>query len=553
MSARELLAVGRLPRGERRRLALAVALSAGAMGAAIGLLATSGYLISRAAQRPQILELMVAIVAVRALGLARATLRYAERLCSHDLALRQLARLRVRFYERLWPLVPGQMRRGGGELLARFVGDVDTLSDLYLRALTPSFVAAIVIAGASLAAWLMLPAAGVAVLVALTLSALTLPWCSAALAARCDRRQAGARARLLAELVESIDGADELRMCGRGEERIAALAASDAELARLSRRDALAAALASVLGGLLTAAALLAVLVIGLAAVHSGALAGVLLAALAFLVLGAYEAITPLPAAARSLRTCATAARRVQQLAAERPAVSDPGSPRRPSGVGELRATDLGFRYDPTQPWLFEHLDLRLAAGERVALVGPSGAGKSTLAELLVRFRDPQRGSITLDGVDARELSQEDLRRAVLLCAQDASLFNTTIRENLLLARREASERELERALRAVELDGWVRSLPAGLDTLVGADGGLVSGGQRQRIALARALLADCRFLILDEPTAHLDAALARRVMRNIMSTRTAQGMLIASHDLSAIEGCERIVGIAAAGTGRFE
>lgn len=540
--ARALLAVGRLRRGEGRRLALSVALSSGAMAASIGLLASSGYLISRAAQHPEILQLMVVIVAVRGLGMSRALLRYGERLSSHDLALRQLARLRVRFYERLTPLLPGAVRRGGGELLARFVGDVDALSDLYLRAIVPACVALVVIAGASFAGWLLLPAAGIVVCACLLASATVLPWLGSALAARTDRRQATVRARLTEQMVETIDGAEELLLYGRAQERIAALADTDRELRRLGRGDAAASALAGAFGVALSGAGLIAVLIVGISAVHRGSLPGVLLAALAFLLLGAHEAITPLPAAVRSLRAGAASARRLQEVGSLPAPVQDPARPRAVAGGGALDVEGLCFRYEPDLPAVLEDLDLRLAPGEHVALVGPSGIGKSTLAELLVRFREPQRGRIALDGVDLRELTQEDLRREVLLCGQDAHLFNTSVRENLLLAAPGAGEEELWRALAAVELDGWARALPQGLDTLVGADGQLVSGGQRQRIALARALLADARFLILDEPSVHLDAALARRVMRNLLGAARGRGVLVITHDPELAAGCDRIV-----------
>jgi thiol reductant ABC exporter CydC subunit len=545
-SARALLDVGRLAHGERWRLALSIALSAGAMGAAIALLATSGYLISRAAQHPQILALMVTIVAVRAFGLTRAGLRYGERLASHDLALRQLARLRVRFYGRLAPLLPGTLRRDSGDLLARFVGDVDTLSDLYLRTLIPALAALVVIAGSSITALLILPDAGAAVLATLALSALVLPWLSARVAVRTGRRQAALRARLLGQLVETIDGATELVMCDRAEDRVALVARTDEELSRLARGDAVAASLAIFLGGALNALGLLAVLLIGIAAVHTGALSSVLLAALAFLLLASYESVLPLPGAARALRACASAARRLQDVCTETPPVADPSDPVTPAGGGELVAHAVSLRYGPSEPLVLQGIELALAPAERVALVGPSGAGKSSLAELLVRFRDPDAGSVTLDGTDVREITQEQLRRAVLLCDQDAHLFNTTIRENLLLARPGASERELLDAMRAVELSGLLAELPAGLDTILATNGETLSGGQRQRIALARALLSDARFLILDEPTSHLDAQLAHRVLHGIFSHNSRRGVLLITHDLELATACDRIVGLQA-------
>jgi len=179
--------------------------------------------------------------------------------------------------------------------------------------------------------------------------------------------------------------------------------------------------------------------------------------------------------------------------------------------------------------------------------VAPSGAGKSTLAELLVRFHDPERGRVTLDGLDMRELTQRQIRDAVVLCAQDCHVFNTSVRENLLLARRDAGEHDVRAALAAVELEQWALGLPQGLDTLVGRDGELMSGGQRRRLALARALLADSRFLILDEPTAHLDPDLAARVMGNVRRVCADRGLLVITHDTTALEDFDRVVGLAGA------
>lgn len=570
---RALLAAGRLPRAEGRRLTLAVALAIGAMAASIALLATSGYLISRAAQRPPILELMVAIVAVRAFGITRACMRYGERLSSHDLAFRQLARLRVRFFERLHPLVPGRLSErsnSSGELLSRFVGDVDTLSDLYLRSLIPSLVALATIFGASLAAYLILPAAGLAVLVSLLAASIALPYLGARVAAVSGRRQAGVRARMTGELVESIDGAAELVIAGRAHERVERLGEIDAELARLGRRDALASALATGLGSALLGVGLVAVVAIAIGAVHSGALSGVLVAALAFLLMGAYEAVTPLGDAGQRAYACATSATRLQELAALQPLVADPPAPLRTQSLSSRQASDLclqniHLRYGPSEPWVLRGADLRLAPGERVALLGDSGAGKSSLAELLVRYRDPDDGVVTLDGADVRELTLDDLRARVLVCGQDAHLFNTTIRENLLLARRDASDVDIARVLDAVELTEWVAELPEGLDTFVGEAGELVSGGQRQRIALARALLSPAPYLILDEPCAHLDAPLAERVTRNVLALAGADGMgaagngtagngtgnngaaggravLLIAHSTAGLGGCDRVL-----------
>ncbi|MGZ6705797.1 MAG: thiol reductant ABC exporter subunit CydC [Solirubrobacteraceae bacterium] len=526
------------PRG---RLAVAtVACAAAAVLASVALLAVSGTLISKAALRPPVLSLGVLIVAVRALALVRALARYGERLASHDLALRALARLRAGFFARLVARRP----RHRGDLLSRFVADVDRLQDLYLRALTPPLVAALCATVTVLAAWVLVPAAALALLGGLIVAGIAVPWAGARVNARAARRSASVRARLSAAVLEAARHGAELAVLGQGHARAAALAAADARLARLARRDAQAAALVSAAAGGAQGAAVIGALVAGIGATTAGSLDGILLAGLVLLTLGAFDAVAPLPAAAISLGGCASAAERVTAACDAPPAVAEPDRPVAlpPGGALEVRAATV--RLEPGGPAILDALDLSLAEGEVVALVGASGAGKTTLAELLARFADPEAGSVRLGGVDLRRVHSADVRRAVRLVAQDAGLFTTTIAENVRLARPSASDAEVRRALDAVGLGPWLDSLPAGERTVAGEDGVEVSGGQRRRIALARALLADARTLIVDEPTAHLDPATARLVLDALCAhaRATGRGLLAIVHPGSDLSGFDRVL-----------
>ncbi len=272
-------------------------------------------------------------------------------------------------------------------------------------------------------------------------------------------------------------------------------------------------------------------LVVAIPAVHDGSLRDVLLAAVVLLVLGASEGLTPLPAAARTLRGCAVSAGRLQALEQLQPTVTDQADPLPlPGGTPALTLRDVHFRHAGAAPETLAGIDVDFVPGCRVALTGASGAGKTTLAELLVRFADPTSGSVALGGVDLRELTLDDVRRTVLLAQQDAHVFNTTIRENVLLANRAATEDELWAALETVMLADFVRALPQGLDTLVGEDGQTLSGGQRQRLTLARALIADARFLILDEPVAQLDGATAEQLMHALDEAAGDRGLIVITH-----------------------
>ena len=525
-------------RPRRRLVLLSVVLGAGAVLAGVGLLATAGYLISRAAQRPEILALGVAIAAVRFFAIARALLRYLERLVSHDLAFRTLADLRRRFFRLLVPLVPGGLPgESRASLLSRYVADVDRLQDLYLRALAPPLIALVASVVAVAVAVVMLPAAAAVLAGALVLAAVVVPLVTRSVARSAGRRQAAARAALATDLVEIVGGAPELAVAGREDEWIGRATASGAALARIQSRDAVAAGLADGLGVLVAVSAAVGVAAVAIPAVRSGALPGVLLAALVLLALASFEAVTPLGAAARQLDACADAALRLEDTVGRPPPVQDPDDPVALPPVGNLELRGIRFRYGDG-PWVLEGADLCLQPGRAIVLTGPSGAGKTTLAELLVRFVDPSAGTVALGGVDLKTVSQADVREAILLAPQDCYLFATSVRENVALGRRGADDEEVEAVLRRVGLGDWLDTLPDGLAARVGERGARVSGGQRQRIATARALLARPRFLVVDEPTAHLDPAGARSLLAELAATarETGVGVLVVTHESEGLE-----------------
>jgi ATP-binding cassette subfamily C protein CydC len=523
--------------------ALGASIATVAVGAA--LLGTSGYLISYAAQRPPLLALGVAMVLVRAFSVTRAVMRYLERLTSHELALGALARLRAGFVARLIPLVPaGLPRVRAADLMSRFTADVDQLQELFLRGLLPPIAAVVVIGLAGLAAAIMLPSAGVVLIVVLVAFAILVPVLTGAVARAAGKRQAGARAELSSRIVDVLEGAPDIVAWGSRAAHIAGVSDANATLMKLGRRDAYAGGIAAGLGGLGAQMAALAVLIVAVPAVRAGRLDGVLLAALVLMSLAVFEALAPLPVAAQNLAACGQAARRLEECVDRPIPIVDPDQPATPGPGRSLVIRDGRVRFAPDALPVLDGIYLELRWGRALAIVGPSGSGKTTLCEVLARLRDLDGGEALLDGIPLERLRQSDVRRAVTLVPQDAYLFPTTIAANLRIARPDATDPELEEALGRAGLADWVASLPDGLQTPVGEDGALLSGGQRQRLALARGLLAPGGLLVLDEPTSHLDAdseaAFLDDAHRAGVSDRT--GLCIVTHRLAGMERFDEII-----------
>ncbi|WP_406007970.1 thiol reductant ABC exporter subunit CydD [Streptomyces sp. NBC_00637] len=531
--------------GARRgRLALALLLGSLALGSAVGLMATSGWLISRASQQPPVLYLMVAVTATRTFGIGRAVFRYAERLVSHDAVLRMLADTRVAVWRRLERLAPAGLRTTRrGDLLSRLVADVDALQDYWLRWLLPAGSAVVVSAGSvAFTAWL-LPEAGAVLAAGLLTAGVGVPLVTGAVARRAERRLAPARGVLATRTADLLTGTAELTVAGALPVRTAGMRAADSVLTRIASRAATATALGDGLTALVSGLTVTAAALVGAQAVADGRLSGVTMAVVVLTPLAAFEAVLGLPLAVQYRQRVRRSAERVFEVLDSAEPVREPEQPRQaPGSPFPLVLRSLAARHAGQGRDALAGVDLDLTRGRRIAVVGPSGSGKTTLAQVLLRFLDAGAGSYTLGGVDANALDGDDVRRLVGLCAQDAHLFDSSVRENLLLAKKGANEEELRDALARARLLEWADGLPEGLDTLVGEHGARLSGGQRQRLALARALLADFPVLVLDEPAEHLDLPTADALTRDLLAATEGRTTLLITHRLAGLEAVDEVV-----------
>ncbi|WP_035799188.1 thiol reductant ABC exporter subunit CydD [Kitasatospora mediocidica] len=526
------------------RLTPAVLLGSLALGCAVALLALSGWLISRASQQPPVLYLMMAVTSVRALGVGRSVFRYTERLVSHDAVLRTLGGLRTSVYRRLERLAPSGLpafRRG--DLLSRLVADVDAVQDHYLRWRLPAAVALTVSLASAAALALFLPAAGLLLGLGLLLAGAAVPALSTLLAGRSERQQAPARGELASAVVDTFTGTAELTVAGALPARLGAVRAADARLTALASRSAATAAVGAGLTALLTGLTVAACAAVGVRGVSTGSLSGLCLAVVVLTPLAAFEAVAGMPVAVQFRERSRAASARLAEVLETPDPVTEPAAPAAlPDDPFPLAVRGLRARWPGREEYALDGVDLDLAPGRRVAVVGPSGSGKTTLAHVLLRLLDQQSGSVTLgrpQPVDTRALDGDDVRRVVGLCAQDAHVFDSSLRENLRLASPGCDDDELRGALAAARLLEWVDSLPEGLDTMVGEHGDRLSGGQRQRLALARALLADFPVLVLDEPAEHLDLRTADALTADLLAATEGRTTLLITH---------RLAGLAAAG-----
>jgi len=524
-------------------VALTVLLGVATVASNVGLLATAAYVISAAALVPFLGTLAIPIYLVRFFGVSRAGARYAERMVSHNLTFKLLANLRTWFYARIEPLAPARLLHyRSGDLLSRIVKDVEELENVYLRVVSPVVVAAMISTLTFLLFYVFDPLLAFVALGSLVATGVGVPLLVRWLARGLGRRQLELRAELNARIVDGIRGAQDLLAYGREDDQQRDIAALNRKLGRVQGRMAFITGLQDALSDLMMNLSVLAILVLAIPQVAAGEIRGVYLAFLALVILGGFEAVQPLGTAFQFLGRSMSVGERLFEIVDAEPEVTDPPEPLPPPAVCGLEFDRVSFHYEAGGPAVLEDITFVLELGKRVAVVGPSGAGKSTLANLILRFWDPSSGGIRLGVHDIRKYAQDDLRNLIGVVAQDTHVFNDTLRGNLLLARLDATDDDLQRVVAQAQLSELVERLPEGLDSPLGEQGLKLSGGERQRLSIARTLLKDAPLLVLDEPTANLDPSTERKLLEEAYELMRDRATLVITHRLVRMDDMDEIL-----------
>jgi ATP-binding cassette subfamily C protein CydC len=507
--------------------------------ASIALLTLSGWFISASAiaglialdGSALIFNFTLPAAQIRALAITRTLGRYGERLVTHEATFRVLAGIRSWFFQQLIPLVPGRLSvMRSGDLLSRMTADIDALDALYLRLLAPAVVAALGITAVTVFLAFYAPAVSLTTGLMLLIASVWVPWIFNRLGSAGAEEIVVLAANFRIRQLDMIQGLADLianRAYGRFSDFLGQFSGL---MINIQRRNNRLSAISSAFTLLLSQITLLMALVLAAIAFQDGLLSGADLALVIFCVIAAFELVMPLPPALQMLGKTRKAARRIRQVTEMPPAIVLPEQPLALPGRYDVQLNDVSFRYPEQQEWALKNISLTIPQGGKIAIIGPSGSGKTTLLQLLMHYFDPEQGSVLLAGQDTRQLDADELMSCFGVLSQRSQLFAATIRENLLLAKPDASPAELNAAVKAAGLERFVGYLPEGLETWVGESGVKVSGGEARRIALARLYLKNAPVLILDEPTEGLDSDTERDVFKALAEFAVDKTVVMVTH-----------------------
>lgn len=513
------------------------------VAAGVGLLGTSAYLIASAAFHPSIAELSVAVVGVRFLGISRGVFRYLDRLVSHHVNFRLLSILRIWFYDCLKLLAPARLiHYQRGDLLSRAIGDIDALDQFYVRAVSPVISAIFATVGFSMLVGSWNVRLGWILAAGLSVTSFVLPALVYIFSQDPAKQLVDQRAILSQTMLDTLRGAAEMMVFQQQEEELTQINRVSLQTNRAQVGLAHSQGLSNGMNAVLTQGTVALMLLVGIPLVRTGELDGIMLAVIVLITMASFEISIPIAQAAQFWESSLQAARRLFEMADQQPAIIEPVIPVSVPEKPNILIRNLSFQYHGNLPLAADHLNIDIPYGRKIALVGENGSGKTTILNLLMRFWDCQPGEILIDGIPVQEFSPKELRQRIGYVSPGGAIFQTTLRQNLLLANPGALDADLLRVLDCVQLGEWVQTLPDGLDTWLGASGLTISGGQLQRIQLARGLLMDAPIYLLDEPTTHLDVETENRLISLFRSIFQNRSLVWVTHRLVGLDWLDEIL-----------
>ena len=507
--------------------------------AAITLLSLSGWFITASAiaglmtmdGNALAFNFMLPAAQIRALAITRTLGRYGERLVTHEATFRVLAQIRSWFYQQLIPLVPGRLALlRSGDLLSRMTADIDALDALYLRLVAPILVAVVGVSAVTIVLATYSPIISISNGLILFVAAVLVPWLFNRLGKEGAERITVLMANYRIRQVDILQGFADL-IAHQAYGRFSTVLQEISErIIHTQRQNNRLTAISSALTFLLAQTSFLVVLVLAGLLYTENQLTGAEVALVVFCVLAAFELVTPLPPALQMLGKTQKAAQRIREVADLKPTTQDPLQELLLPQQFDLHLNDVCFRYSDQQAWVLKQINLHIPQGTKLAIVGASGSGKTTLLHLLMRYYDPELGQVLLSGNSLDQYGSEPLMTCFGVLSQRSQLFATTIEENLLIAKPNATATELDSAIKAAGLEKFISYLPEGLNTWVGESGVKVSGGEARRIALARLYLKNAPILILDEPTEGLDSETEQDVFKALSLFTKDKTVIMVTH-----------------------
>jgi ATP-binding cassette subfamily C protein CydC len=531
----------KLSKGYSRWMAFAALLGFFTVGSSVGLMMTSSYIIAKAALHVHISELQTAIVGVRFFGISRAVFRYFERYVSHEATFRLLAKLRVWFFKAYERIAPSKTKDlTSGDLLTRVVSDVETLEHIFVRVIHPPVIALAVLVSLFLYLWKFGAVFSFVFLASFLIAGLVIPSITFLLSKNLGEKIIFLRAILNELIVDGVTGMHELSAFNQTENYQNEFEQTQKKLAEAERKMSVIDGFNESAIGLTMNLTVITIYAFAVPMVNANLLDGVLLSVLSLGIMAAFEAVMPIPLSVQYIDKSARAAKRLFEITETKEEEKEIAQSSAPESF-DLETEDLAFSYDKIKTALKE-ISFSVNQKEKIAIVGASGSGKTTLVNLLLAFWKYDEGKITLGSKDYSSLKDDEIRKYFSVISQQTFLFNDTIKNNLLLANNNATNEELNDALKQAELEEFVDSLPENIDAYVGEQGKRLSGGERKRISIARAILKESPVLICDEATSDLDSITEKKILETIFRICENKSLIFITHRFADLDKFNKIL-----------